>query len=196
VTGRRVGVLLCAPLLGACWHTDVRRTWPGHVDVRTPPDKVVVDAVDGIKDPGEQYLVFSPGVFGGGGVAIDSSGAARAAASLGAEASVHYGTRHSSHAEDDFLFYPERAYGLNAGWTLVNQDRAGPSVGYLEAQFFDELYGVAAGWAWDPTRAQSGPQATLFAGPLYARVLHIAGDGTDVTFGLFVKVPYSWVWAR
>lgn len=186
---------IAALTLVGCAHTDVVRTRPGNIDPRTPPKNVEVEAHERPDDPGEQMLAFSGGAFGGVGLSLDDprSGSAYA---FGAEASLLYGSSAYSHPEDTFFLFPSPAYGLNAGYTLLNQDRARPSVGYLEAQYSSELLGGAAGWAWDPGRALHGPQATFFAGPLYARATHFLGDRTEITVGLFIKVPYVWVWAR
>jgi hypothetical protein len=192
----RACVASITALLVGCAHTDVVRTRPGEIDPRTPPQAIAQEVHERPNDPGERILVFSPGVFGGVGLSMDDPRSSGSAYSLGAEASIHYGSSDTSHAEDTFFVYPSPAFGLNAGYTLTSQDRAGPSVGYLEAQYFDAPFGAAAGWAWDPSRALHGPQTTIFAGPLYARATHFLGDRTELTVGLCVKLPYVWIWAR
>jgi hypothetical protein len=188
--------MLAAPGLAGCFHADVVRVRPGHIDVRTPPSDPTVERSEWPRDPGERYLVLSPGGFVGGGVAFENAQTTRAAGAVGAEVGLHFGTREVSHAEDDFLFYPQRAYGLNVGYEALSQEGTQPGIGYLEAQYTDTPWGAAVGWALDMARAQNGPQATFFAGPLYARMTHLDGGRTEVTAGLFFKVPYSWVWAR
>jgi hypothetical protein len=177
-------------------HTDVVRLRPGHIDLGTPPPNPTVEVPSWPRDPGERYLVLSPGVFAGAGVAFENAQTTRVAGALGGEVSLHYGTADRSHAEDDFFIYPQKTYGLNVGYTALSQEGTQPGVGYVEAQYSEPPYGAALGWTWDTARAQTGPQATLFAGPLYARVTHLDGGRTEITGGLFIKVPYSWVWAR
>jgi hypothetical protein len=143
-------------------------------------------------------LTFSPGLFGGAGGVIGGTEGTSGVGVVGVEATMNYGWRERSHAEDDFFFtYPPRALGINAGYTFLT-GAAAPAPAYLEAQYIaDVLFGGALGWAWDPLRASQGPQITAFAGPVYARFTELLGDRGEITVGLFLKLPlYAWIWAK
>jgi hypothetical protein len=195
--GTAFAILGAALALTGCFHTDVVRTRPGHVHLQSP-------APEYPSDPGERYLVASFGGFAGGGAALGGPSGAAGAFALAGEASLHYGTRALSHAEDDFFIYPPRTYGLNVGYNLVFANGSEESLsGYAEAQYAVQvdsllvpLVGGAVGWAYGGPNAQTGPQATVFAGPFYARVTTLIEGPTDLTLGVFLKLPYSWVWAR
>lgn len=191
--------LVVAVALGVvgCWHTDVVRVAPGNIDVRARPrPSPYVGTVETPDDPGESYLVVSPGVTGAGAVVVDH-GAVNGAYVTGGELTVLYGTSAHSHHEDDFLIFPERAFGVSAGASaaLVHGGST-PAVVYFEAQYSVMPCGVAAGWAFDVALGQSGPQATAFCGPLYARAMHVFGDRTEASVGLLLKLPHAFVWAR
>jgi hypothetical protein len=187
---------LFVALSTGCVHSHFQRDAPGHVDLSKPPTNPESRTVESPRDPGERMIVTSVGPFAGLGV---DSGDGSFASTLGAEASVHYGTTDSSHAEDDFLVYPQRAVGLNVGGNLltrVNGNGRGPSRGYAELQLFEIPFGIAGGWAWDPGLSKNGPQATAFMGPWYLRSTTLLGGSTDVELGIVIKLPAVWVWSR
>jgi hypothetical protein len=181
--------------LASCAHFHGDHDAPGVVDPRAP-SPARPNLVEAPRDPGEQMIVLSPGPFLGGGATIGGPDGTRGSGSFGAEASVFLGRSDRSHAEDDYFLYPQRSFGANLGWTLLSSERAGPTTGYMEFQYADEAVGAAAGWAWDPHARSTGPQATVFAGPLYGRVTVLLDDRTTVEAGLLFKLPVVWVESR
>jgi hypothetical protein len=183
-----------ALLACACIHKHLERDAPGSVDVMTPPKDLARKQVELPDDPGERMVVASVGPFAGGGFAIDPGGA-RGAWALGLEGSVFYGERDNSHMEDSFFTYPRESGGVNFGWHPLRARGSGLFAAYAEAQYGKDGLGVAAGWVTDGPGLQ-GAQLTVFGGPVFARARVFPGLGADFQFGVFVKLPYVWVWSR
>ena len=188
---RHLALALLVPLAG-CAHFHGDRNAPGLVEPRVPAT-TKPNRVEAPRDPGEQMIVLAPGPFLGAGVTSGGGEGARLSGSVGVEASVFLGRDQRSHAEDDLVVYPGTSFGLNAGWTLLSGERAGPTIGYMEFQYESADAGAAAGWAWDPHVRSTGPQATLFAGPLYARGTVLLDGRATLELGLVVKFPVLWV---
>jgi hypothetical protein len=157
-----------------------------------------VHEVQDPQDPGEQAIVLTFGALAGGGFVTGPGRNIGSSYGLGPEVSIHYGRSAGSHRED-FGFtippYPETTTGLNIGWTMLTGEGRGVGPLYLEAQHAGRLYGIAAGWAWDPNDTSHGPQSTAFVGPFYARLTHFFGQSTQVTFGLVLKGYSCWYWS-
>lgn len=192
----RAILVLFAVCATGCVRTHLQHDAPGNIDVRARPVSPESRIPETPRDPGERLLVTSVGPFAGIGLAAGGDRDGMRSNSVGVEGSVIYGTASHSHNEDDFFLYPETGVGLNLGANLVTREHTGPSTTYAELQYHDLFTGIAAGWAWDPRLALSGPQVTAFAGPLYLRSTTLLGAGTDVQIGLFFKLPAVWVWSR
>jgi hypothetical protein len=186
------------------------RNAPGIVKLSEPPKKLRCQETEQPEDPGERVITFSTGVLFGGGPGLGRTGGTQDIYALALETSIHYGSRSRSHRGDPPLlplltdrYYPKRSVALNLGWRLLEREEdgsAGIGPGYAELQLFamDALFsGVAAGWAVDVGEKVHGPQFTLFSlGMLYARVVYLMDRGTDLIFGMQVKLPVTWIWSR
>jgi hypothetical protein len=141
-------------------------------------------------------LVVSPGVLSGAGKR--SSGAAGAEFALSAEVSVHTGWSAQSHLHASWqtVELPERSLALNLGYSAAfrHGDRYGDTF-YLEGQYSQRAWGIAAGPAWSPGPGAVGGQLTAFLAFLYTRASLIDGV-TAWQAGLLVKAPLTWVWSR
>jgi hypothetical protein len=190
-------LIVALTLSAGCRHWDVRPGGnPGHVDLTQPPNPLGRRGLAPADDPGERLLVVSPGVFSG--VGKRSSGAAGAELALAAEVSVHAGWSAQSHRHESSqtVELPERSLALNLGYSAAfrHGDRYGDTF-YLEGQYSQRGWGVAAGPAWSPAPGAVGGQLTAFLGFLYTRASLIEGV-TTWQAGLFVKAPLTWVWSR
>jgi hypothetical protein len=188
MTARGPGLALGLCLVGGCTHWHLERNAPGHVEVSKPPVEISREGVERPEDPGERMLVISPGLNAGLG---SSQGFF---APLGFETTLALGQREVSHSDDtEVIAIPEESLGLNLG---VQRSGGGRMLTYAEAQIFSLPYGFAAGWAFLPQTKHQGPQGTLFLGPLYLRATHVLGEYTELSVGLFVKVPMAIIWSR
>ena len=166
---------------------------PGTIDVRTPPQRPVPDRRELPGDPGEETLAFNAGLYGGAGPceAGDTCGEA------GIELTLNRGGQDRSHHESDAYVYPISGYGGSLGWSLLHgsSDVAlGPM--YAEVHAYKLLYGIAAGWSFNPFEPDHGPQVTGWAGPLYLRVRYQLDGGTEMFIGGNIKWPFVWIWSR
>lgn len=189
------GALACVlgASVAACTHTDLARNAPGVVDVTTRP---TTEGERAPGDPGEQIVTFAYGGFAGAGVG-SGAGSTHGTYALGPEISVGYGTRDTSHREDDWFVLPERGAVLDVGLTALAYEGNGIGPAYAQAGVrWGELGKVAAGWAWDVDDRTHGPQLTLTFVALYARMTHQLDTSTAVTFGLAIKGEHGWVWSR
>ena len=192
----RARLVVVAFLATGCVRTHLQHDAPGNIDVRARPEHPESRVAEIPRDPGERMVVTSLGPYAGIGLAAGGDRDGQRSNSVGVEGSILYGVADHSHNEDDFFIYPLTGVGLNLGANLLTRERTGPSTTYAELQYHDTFVGVAGGWAWDPRLALSGPQATVFAGPLYLRSTTLLNAGTDVQIGLFFKLPAVWVWSR
>ncbi len=182
-------------LTAGCVHWHVERNAPGKVDLSQPPRKIECRAAEAPEDPGENYLVFAPGAFVGGGGTSVSGG--RAAVTTGLETSLHFGSASRSHFDDEFFagVLPDRALGLNLGWAFLAPQST--NVAYAELQVRpSRAYALAPGWEWEPTSGRNGPQATISLGPFFLRAGYLIHSRFDVSAGIFLKGFLSWIWSR
>lgn len=185
---------LLAP--GCVKHYHLEANAPGFTDPKEPPARKT-KKVEKPRDPGENMFVVSFGGFAGGGVAaFGTPSGLRGAYGLGPELSFVFGAMKRSHSEDDFVIFPRPAYGLNLGWTMLTYAGTGPGPFYAEAQFSDEVLGLAAGWAYDQNDRRHGPQITSSIGPVYMRGTYLGSNGFDLQIGLVIKGGLLWVWSR
>ena len=179
--------------VAACTHTDLARNAPGIVDVTTRP-VTEADRLPG--DPGEQIVTLSYGARAGGGVA-SVGGSAHASYGVGPEISLGYGTRDTSHREDDWFVLPKRGVALDIGLTALTSEGRGLGPAYAQAGYrWEGIGGVAAGWAWDVNDRTHGPQLTFDFTIFYARMTHQLDTSTSVSLGLVIKGQHGWVWSR
>lgn len=187
-----IALALVAPLT-ACTHTDLGRNAPGIVDVTTRPS---TDADRRPADPGEQMVTISYGALVGGGLASRGS-TAHGTYGLGPEISLGYGTRQTSHREDDWFVLPDRGVALDIGLTALSYEGTGLGPLYAQGGFrTGGVGGIAAGWAWDVNDRTHGPQVTVDLTIFYLRMTHQLETSTSVTFGLMIKGQHGWVWSR
>lgn len=182
-------VALAGLALPGCYlHREYDRNAPGLTDLDTPP-KLRLEVPD---DPGRHGVLLSGGILGGGGVEARADGS-HGAGQLQLELSAAYFGFPAGQEET-----PERLpplTGLNLGYTLVGTDLARHAL-YLEAQRSSDLLGAAVGWTWNPANHAIGPQATLFYGPIYARLGWRLGEGPEAIFGLALKGYAKLSWFR
>jgi len=180
-------IVLAAACGAGCFaHREYDRNAPGIADVAVPP-KLRLEVP---KDPGRHGVLLSGGVLGGGGFEARESGRV-GVGQLQLELSAAYFSSDFSDTEGYANLPP--LTGLNLGWTALGSDVARRSL-YLEAQYSSSLLGAAAGWSYNPVTRVQGPQATLFYGPVYARLGWRIGEGGEAVFGLAIKgyVKLSW----
>jgi len=182
--------------VAACGHTHGARNAPGNIDVHRPPAQPADKQVEEPLDPGEQSIVLSSGVMGGGGVALGGDEDTRGAYGAGPELSIGYGTSDRSHNGDDFFIYPQRGFGTNLGWTALSGEGSGVGPLYSELYYQETVAWLAAGWVWDPNDHTHGPQITISTFMLYMRATHQLDAGTQLTAGISIKLPQSYVWSR
>ena len=189
-------VLLLAAGSGCIKHYHLEQNAPGFSDVKEPPTRKT-KRVEKPRDPGEHMFVINAGAFAGGGLAaFGTPSGLRGAYGIGPEVSFAYGAMKRSHSEDDFVIFPRPAYGLNLGWTMLAYSGTGLGPFYAELQYSDEVFGIAAGYAYDRNDAQHGPQITSSLGPLYMRGTYLSTNGFDLQVGLVIKGGLLWVWSR
>lgn len=187
-------LVLCAQ--GCVKHYHFEQNAPGFVDVKAAPARKT-KKLEKPRDPGEQMFVFQAGAFAGGGAAaFGTPSGVRGAYGIGPEFSFVYGSMARSHSEDDFVIFPRPAYGLNLGWTMLTYAGTGLGPLYGELQYSDEVFAVAAGWAYDRNDNLNGPQVTTSLGPVYMRGTYLGPNGFDLQIGLVIKAGLLWVWSR
>jgi hypothetical protein len=99
---------------------------------------------------------------------------------------------------------PPTSYGITLGWSalrftrdkLMDEVEIDPGALYVEAQRSWAFYGLGAGWAYDPKTGATGPQAHGFFAVYFARARVLFGEGWEISGGLQLKIPTSWVWRR
>ncbi len=186
-------------LAGGCVHHHLPWNAPGIVDVKTPPKYTGDggrDLVERPEDPGERMVAFTYGAFTGGGVWWDHG--AHGGGTAGIELSLHRGESPRSHYDDDFWIFPLKSRSVNLGMTIAQYDDHDTRLGaiYAEAQQMEMAYGVAGGWAFEPSTRRTGPQVTLFFADLYVRADYFIGEGPQIMAGMIIKLPVVWVWSR
>lgn len=189
-------LVACWAGLAACAHTHSPRNAPGNIDVHQPPADLPRRSVEEPADPGEQLVTISAGALGGGGVAFGGDDDTRGVYAVGPEASLEFGTRSRSHADDDFFIMAERSGGVNLGNTSLTSEGDGIGPFYGEVFYQEMIAELAGGWAWDPNDRAHGPQLTLQILALYVRATHLFDFGTQIQGGLVVKLPYSFISSR
>jgi hypothetical protein len=186
---RGVAGLVLALLAGGCFvHREYDRNAPGIADVAAPPRM----RLEVPRDPGRHGVLLSGGVLGGGGLEAREAGRT-GVGQLQLELSAAYFSNDFSDA-DGYASLPPLT-GVNLGLTLLGTGVARRAL-YLEAQYSSALLGAAAGWSYDPVTQGHGPQATLFYGPVYARLGWRLGDGGEAIFGLALKGYAKLSWFR
>jgi hypothetical protein len=189
-------LLLGATVLG-CGHHHYARNAPGNIDVHAPPAELDKRELEEPADPGEQMIVLTGGAFAGYGVAFGPDGEdGHGGYGIGPEVSVQYGSSDRSHADDQFFIFPERALGVNLGWTTISGEGQTTGPLYGELQVRSELVALAGGWAWDPTDETHGPQLTFALGPLYFRGTRQFDRSTELHAGVMLKFSSIWLWSR
>ncbi len=191
-------ILALSVLVSGCLtHTHLDRGRPGFADLDTPPAPHEPGRAAPQRDPGEHVVALMGGPTPSGGLAV-VDGAVRGSVVLGAELTANRGENPSSHNEDDFFLLPRAGYGASLGGALrIDSDDSLSGPLYAEAQIFDEVAGVAGGWSLDPILGQTGPQATVWWGPLFLRGAVYLNGTVLLTAGSQLKVPLgAWVWSR
>lgn len=188
--------LLALALSAACGHTHSARNAPGNVDVRRPPERIEDETAEAPEDPGENAIVVAGGGLVGGGIGLSGERDEEFVYGVGPELSLGYGESDVSHVDDAFFIYPQRSYGANLGWTALANEGTGVGPLYGELYFGETLLWAAGGWSWDPNDRIHGPQITLTMVALYVRLSHQLDHATQITGGISVKIPHSFVWSR
>lgn len=193
-------------LAGCHFHRDVNA--PGVVDPLAPPVDVASPQLEYPGDPGEHRLMLTSGVLGGGGGGTISDGGH---VELTGEVTLSYGQSEQTHndrASNLFVprgaVIPPRSYGITFGWSALRftrdpmTDDVETDVGalYLEGQRSWAFAGLGAGWAYDPKTGGTGPQVHGFFAVYFARARVLFGEGWEITGGLQLKIPTTWVWRR
>ena len=173
------------------------RDAPGHVDLAAEPRFPEQREVEDPRDPGERLLILNSGGYIAGWLSSnDDYKKDQSLPTGGLEFSVLYAERELSHYADDFVLYPQEAWGGSIGWTFF---QSGEGLGplYLEGEYlFYGIFTASGGYAWDPSTNAHGPQVSLSLGPFLFRTLYRAGDRFDFTLGAVFKLPTVWVWSR
>lgn len=197
--------LLLFTIAGCHFHRDVNA--PGVIDPLAPPKDLASPEREYPDDPGEHRLMLTTGVLGGGGGGTIVDGGY---IDLAAEVTLSYGESAVTHNDKaSTLFIPRSAvipptsYGITLGWSalrftrgLMDEVEIDPGALYVEAQRSWAFYGFGAGWAYDPKTGGTGPQAHGFFAVYFARARVLFGEGWEITGGLQLKIPTSWVWRR
>jgi hypothetical protein len=218
VSGARALVAAAAAALAAC-HSHLERNAPGVVDPATPPARAS-RTVEPPGDPGERFVVLSPGVVVAGGGRSDP---ARGVFDAAIEVTVDLGERdtsHNDHRAGDRLFvprgwqFPPRGIGFTLGWSALRvtgrtgevdgdgdgalaEERAvsrGPL--YAEAHRFWSAGGLGGGWTVDPFAGQHGPELFGYLMIYHLRARYLIGEGYEVLVGVQLKLPHAWIWSR
>ena len=198
---KRAWLLFALSLAGAGCHGFVRHrptNAPGVIDVMAPPrepQRTGEHAVEAPGDPGEQMLVVSAGGLYGGGArfADDTSGHGW----LTGEISVLRGVSDRSHYGDDFFIYPQRSWGLNLGFTFLEDDTLETGPMYVELQKSNALMSTfAGGLAFDLDDRVVGPQLSASFATLFVRGSYLWDRGVELQIGMVWKLPTMWLWSR
>lgn len=201
---RRAALALVA--LAAChYHRDTNA--PGVIDPLAPPREPTRRGLEYPGDPGEHLIVLTTGALVGGGAGgVDDGGfgdfAGEVTLSVGDNA-----TTHNDAASRLFLprgvLLAEQSWGVTLGWSALRLDGDGADgvtahVGpvYVEAQRATPLLGYGVGWALDPRTGATGPQAQGFFSVYFGRARYLAGAGWEISGGVQLKVPTTWVRRR
>jgi hypothetical protein len=189
-------------LLAGC-HGAVRhlpKNAPGVIVVAEPPrppEKPGDLRLDPPGDPGEEMLIVSAGPLYGGGMRIDGDGEVAGHGWLTGELSILHGWNSFSHNKDDFFIYPFEAWGLNFGFTFLEDDDAQPGNLYIEVQRTTKtVVTYAAGIAFDADDRAVGPQLSASFASLYLRGAYLYDRGVELQIGMVWKLPAMWVWSR
>lgn len=192
---------ILALLLSACGHTHLDRGAPGYTHLEHPPKLSDTNRGPGYRapqrDPGEQMTALTGGFTPHGGVSR-LEGAWGGHAVLGAELTLNLGENDYNHFDDDFFVLPMRGVGGSVG---LGVHLAGDGIyglpAYTELHLFEDFAGVAAGWAFDPVATATGPQATVWWGPMFLRGTVYLDGSFLLSFGSQMKLPLmTWVAAR
>lgn len=186
---------------------------PGIVDPLTPPP-VARAALETPGDPGERFVVVSPGLVVGGGT---QTGGVVGVLDLAAEVTLSFGEEAESHnpnALRDRLFVPpgwlipRNGWGATLGWSFLrvlgrdldgdgetdNDAATGPL--YAELHRFGPVGGAGGGWSVDPATGDHGPELFGYLMFYHLRVRHMIDGETEVLLGVQLKWPLSWVTSR
>lgn len=191
----------------AChFHRDTNA--PGIVDPTTPPveDRRMVELPG---DPGERIVYLSPGaIVSGGPSSVDTGTRAGFIFDGAIEVTLGFGEEpvsHNDNAARDRLFlppgwiFPRAGYGVTLGWSALRlADGRDATTGplYLEAHKFDILGGAGAGWSYDPSTGNTGPELFGYFVYFHTRARWMMGEGAEILFGAQLKWPLSWVSSR
>jgi hypothetical protein len=185
-------------LVGGCAHFHLDRNAPGLIDVGTRPGAALAEEPG---DPGEHRLAINPGFLGGVGVA-QGSGESPLLTEAAAELTVHHGISQRGHVEDSWV-YLERPDGVTVGWSFERRTSRGdmqataPGPLYLLVHTCRVLPCLGAGYAFNPSSRDHGPQADAFLGPVFVRARYLFdASGGEIQVGLQIKFPLLWFWNR
>jgi hypothetical protein len=191
-------VIMLASHLG-CTMVHLERNAPGIDEIEKPPEDIEFEALVTPQDPGEHYLLLSPGPFVGFGWGVPREGASLTEqVAFGLDLTLDYGQLENSHKEDQYFIWSRWSVGMNFGLGGVLRQQTGAVLWYLEAQGRYSMFGLGAGYCGQdyPEDTYHGMQITLFAGPLFFRSSYLFRIGAEVLLGLAVKIPISFVWSR
>lgn len=199
-------LVIAALLIGCHHHRDTNA--PGVVELERPPSPPNRTTLQYPGDPGERMFSISAGGLGGGGVRTSPGDGMF---DLAAEVTLSWGESDRSHNDRASRLFiprgmliPQRSESLTLGWSaaqIIFGDSGQPTeleLGplYLEAQRARGWWGVAAGWAFDPTNRDHGPQLNGFVGVNYLRLRYLIDGGFEFALGYQLKIPTTWVWSR
>lgn len=188
--------IVCLALPACAVHTHMDRGAPGHTDLAQPPN-MPPGFAQPQQDPGERVIAVTAGPTPSGGLA-EVDGRTCGFALVGGELTLNDGTNERSHNEDDFFLLPWTGRGVSVGGGLMILSD-GPQRGpvYAEIHGFDELTGLAGGWALDAVTLDTGPQLTAWFGPMFLRATVYLDGTVFVSGGSQIKLPlHAWVWSR
>ncbi len=203
--------LVLAPVWGGCaplrFHRDTNA--PGHSDVENPPNYRRAGGQDRPRrgahpvpsapdDPGEEFLTFNPGIYGGGGGRFGEPKNSRGTGILGIEFSLNRGHNDRSHFRDDFWVYPREGKGVSLGWNILQFGPDDIDMGpiYAEVQRFGIYGGGALGYAVNPATLDHGFQASAWFTGYYVRARYLFDGGFELYGGFQIKIPMVWIWSR
>jgi hypothetical protein len=181
---------------GCAAHKHMDRGRPGYTELEKPP-RAEPGFTAPQRDPGEEVMAVTGGFTPNGGIEI-RDGEVCGTAVVAGELTLNYGENTWSHNEDDFFLLPMMGRGasLGGGLRFLDDETLRAPV-YVEAHVFDGPSGIAAGWAVDAATGETGPQATVWWGPMFLRGSIYLNGPVILTFGSQLKVPlHAWVWSR